>query len=275
MAIKFTDVSFVLSGGIYNDNPNASLGGFPSPTPITNTLNNLFSDITSSQASVGKTDYRCFYIFNDNPSESMYKCTLFTSPTVDDTTTSILLGLAFRNEVQSLSFTPTETGSVPPEGGTFRLEINSLQTELITYTSDNTLLAANMEEALKNILEDDVTVTYSGTNFTVTFYGVNKNKSFDLLEATYNTITPAYDIEAEKLTIGSPINTIAADIGHEKTVPNGITFTLVGNNGLEIGTLHSNEGFPVWVKRVIPYLSDPLADDGVKVRMHIKSSPNI
>jgi hypothetical protein len=45
MAIKESDISFVLSGGINNDDPHSSLGGFPSPTPIPNTINNLFTDI--------------------------------------------------------------------------------------------------------------------------------------------------------------------------------------------------------------------------------------
>jgi len=279
MAILATDLSFVLSGGINNDEPKFSLGGFPSPTPLPDTINNLFTDITPSQASIGKTDYRCFYIFNDNPEDSMYECSLYTVPTVLDapTPTSVLIGLLFRDEIQTISFVPLATGSLPPDSGSFKLKIDALQTQLITWTSNTTTLATNVEYALKAILENDVTVVYAGTalNFTVTFYGINKNKAFSIIDSADNTIIPAHDIEAVKTVAGSPINTVAPDIGVESSPPSGINFTIPSTPGLSVGTLRASEGFPVWVKRIVPFLAESLDADGIRVRVRVKTSPGI
>lgn len=282
MAILPTDLSFVLSGGINNDDPNLSLGGFPSPAPMPDTLNNLFSDITSTQASVGRTDYRCIYIFNDNADEPMYECTVYTTPTILESSTpsTVLIGMVIRDEIQTISLTPLATGSLPPDSGSFRLEIDSLQTDLITYTANNTILAANMETAFKAIMEDDVTIDYAGTvdnvkNFTVTFYGINKNKAFGVIDYADNTITPAHSIAAAKSVIGSPINTVAPDIGVDTSVPTAINFTLPSTSGLSIGTLRASEGFPLWIKRTVPSLAENLVGDGIKLRVKVKTSPGI
>jgi hypothetical protein len=282
MPIIASDISFVLSGGINNDDPKFSLGGFPSPTPMPDTVDNLFTDITPNQASEGKTDFRCFYIFNDNADDAMYDVTLYVESTDPDasTPTSISIGFLFRNEIQTISFTQLASGSLPPDSGSFRLKIDALQTDLISYTSDNTQLAANMETALKAILENDVTVNYSGTsggikNFTVTFYGINRNKALGVIDTTDNTIVPAYSISASKSVVGSPINTVAPDIGDEKTVPNGINFTKITSTGLSIGTLRASEGFPVWVKRVVPFLAESQEGDGIRVKVRVKSSSTL
>jgi hypothetical protein len=212
----------------------------------------------------------------------MYKCTLFLDPTIIDasTPTTIQLGMLFRNEIQTISFTPTVTGSLPPDNGSFRLKIDALQTDLITYSSNNTILATNMETAFKNIVEDDVTITYAETvsgvrKFTVTFYGINKNKAYGIISSADNTITPAHTISASKVTSGSPINTVAPDIGIETTAPTGINFTSISASGLEVGTLHASEGFPIWIKRTIPFLAESLDDDGVKIRMRVRSSATV
>jgi hypothetical protein len=282
MAIQATDVSFVLSGGTNNDEPEFSLGGFPSPTPMPDTLNNLFTDITPAQASAGKVDYRCFYIFNDNADDPMYECTLFATPTISDppTPTDVVIGILFRNEVQTISLTPQASGSLPPDSGSFRLKVDELQTDLITYSSDDTTLAANMETAFKAILENDVTITYESTvddvrNFTVTFYGINRNKAFGVIEGEDNTIVPGHDIAAEKSVVGSPINTVAPDIGEENTAPNGISFVFPDDTGLLVGTLRANEGFPVWVKRTVPVLAESLDGDGITVKLRVKTSPTV
>ena len=221
MAIKDTDISFVLSGGINNDDPRFSLGGFPSPTQMPRTINNLFSNITPNEASVGKTDYKCFYIFNDNSEYSMYECRMFLDPIFPeaDTPASVLVGMLFRDEIQTISITPLEASSLPPDdSGSFRLKIDDLETELITWTSDANDLASNMETAFKAIMEDDVTIEYAGlvgdaTTFTVTFYGINQNKAFGVIEVSDNSAVPAQAVTAEKVVIGSPINTVATDIG--------------------------------------------------------------
>jgi hypothetical protein len=100
MTITSNQIQFFLSGGSSNSNPNLSLGGEISNTPVLGTLNNIFSDITTEQASSGRTDYRCVYIKNISVSDSLYDAGIYvysqssggstieigTSPTPVDTT---------------------------------------------------------------------------------------------------------------------------------------------------------------------------------------------
>jgi len=54
-----------LSGGQNNQSPNGSLGGQRSDTIITDdVLENLFDNIKRNEALTGRTEFRCFYIFN-------------------------------------------------------------------------------------------------------------------------------------------------------------------------------------------------------------------
>jgi|GEM_PF-6537689 len=58
-----------LSGGSSNNDPKGSLGGIMSSTAVTdNTLENAFDNITRSEALTGKTEYRCFYVYNPSGS---------------------------------------------------------------------------------------------------------------------------------------------------------------------------------------------------------------
>lgn len=69
MSVQDTDIKYYLTGagsdgGVQAD-PNASLGGYRSSTEIvTASLNNLFDDISSSEASTGDTEYRCICVKN-------------------------------------------------------------------------------------------------------------------------------------------------------------------------------------------------------------------
>src|SRR5690348_9075203 len=62
-----SDIVYLLSGGVGNTDQTFSLGGVISGIPIpTDTSNNLWSDVTGSEAQSGRTTYRCFYIKNKN-----------------------------------------------------------------------------------------------------------------------------------------------------------------------------------------------------------------
>lgn len=57
-----------LSGGSSNTSPAGSLGGIMSSTEMTNdTIGNLFDNISRQEALLGRTEYRCVYIYNDGP----------------------------------------------------------------------------------------------------------------------------------------------------------------------------------------------------------------
>ena len=58
-----------LSGGTGNSNPYGSLGGKRSTTQVSNdTLENIFDNISRQEALVGKTEYRCLYVYNPSGS---------------------------------------------------------------------------------------------------------------------------------------------------------------------------------------------------------------
>lgn len=79
MTISPENIQFFLSGGSSNNNPNSSLGGAISNYLVTGLLNNIFSDVTSDEASEGKVDYRCVYVKNANSSDSLYDAFVFIS----------------------------------------------------------------------------------------------------------------------------------------------------------------------------------------------------
>jgi hypothetical protein len=273
-SITVSDINFVLSGGTNNDSPEDSLGGMPSPTPISSALNNLFKNIDRQEAIDGKEDYRCIYVFNDHAENTAYNFSLFmNSPNDNNSLTKIYLGFTFANEEQIITMTPAE-GSPPPASGSFRLVIGDRQTSLISYNSDNNILASSMQTALRNVLENGVDVIFTGLEdnvkiFKVGFYGNNKNKAFSILECTDNTILPVHTFGFEKTVIGSPINTVATEIEQENDVPNGISFIIPNSSGISLGTLRPGEGFPIWIKRIIPAFSSVREADGFKLRMRM------
>ncbi len=58
-----------LSGGVGNTNPNGSLGSTMSSTQLTDdTIGNLFDNIPRQQALIGRTEFRCIYVYNPGPS---------------------------------------------------------------------------------------------------------------------------------------------------------------------------------------------------------------
>lgn len=67
-----------LSGGAGNTNPNFSLGGVRSSTQVVDAVdNNLYDDITRKEALIGKTEYRCFYIYNSHASLPVHGATFY------------------------------------------------------------------------------------------------------------------------------------------------------------------------------------------------------
>jgi hypothetical protein len=66
MAIEATDIVFRLSGGAGNSDPNASLGGAISSTPIGAGAHNVFDLVSSAEAAAGDIEYRCIYVRNSH-----------------------------------------------------------------------------------------------------------------------------------------------------------------------------------------------------------------
>ena len=65
MTVLSSDLKAFLSGGAANSDPRLSIGGAKSSVEVSATaLNNLFDDVTGTEAGTGVTRYRCIYIQN-------------------------------------------------------------------------------------------------------------------------------------------------------------------------------------------------------------------
>jgi len=83
---------FRLTGGVSNSDPNSSLGGVMSSSALSGTaLNNLFDNVTPSEASAGVTEYRMIDVYNsgDATAESVE---LYCSSNTTSTSSTLHLG---------------------------------------------------------------------------------------------------------------------------------------------------------------------------------------
>jgi len=71
MAVVASDIKLYLSPS-GNSNPNAALGGTISATEVVTspTLNNLFDNVSGTEANAGDTEYRGIYVKNTNGSDT-------------------------------------------------------------------------------------------------------------------------------------------------------------------------------------------------------------
>jgi hypothetical protein len=261
-------INLVYSGGTQNSTQEESLGGFPSPVSVTSgEKNNLFDDITPQQTTIGVTDYRCLYVFNDAV-DLRFIVTLYIEY-LNEIGSTVQLGFLRQNCQQSIRFTQV------PTGGTFTLTVQGLKTPEITWDNDPDVLLTNIEEAMQTVT--DCTVNFVLPNqyyYIITFDGLLKNKSLTDMSVTDNSLLPYGTIfpTIKQEVAGSPINTIAPDTGIETLSPTGIPFFTTLTPGAEIGTLFPAEGFPVWIKRSLAAGFDAVEGDGFKLHMKSKLS---
>lgn len=259
-----SDITIVYSGGSQNTGQEGSLGGFPSLVEIGDEINNIFDNITPQQTTLGKTDYKCFYIFNDS-AYLKYEITLYSDFLSEDGST-IYVGLLFQNEKQKLKFIGN------PNGGTFQISIQGFTTQAIIWDVDNAVTAYSIKVALDNLSGGDCTVSVvEPDTFLITFSGDLRFKSLSNLSVTNNQLTPLGTITEtiNKTQIGSPINTVAPDTGDTKTLPTSIPFSTIFYPGLIAGVLYPAEGFPIWIKRFVPENSTAIENDGFN--LHLKT----
>ena len=94
MPIASTDIDFHLSGGAANSDPNAALGGAISSTQITDaSVENLFDNVNSSEASAGDTEYRCFYVKNNHGSLTLQSAVIWIDTNTPSADTDADIGL--------------------------------------------------------------------------------------------------------------------------------------------------------------------------------------
>lgn len=75
MPIAAADIEYRLSGGASNTDVNASIGGAMSTVGggliADATLNNLWDNVSGDEGASGDTEYRCFYIRNNDGSRTV------------------------------------------------------------------------------------------------------------------------------------------------------------------------------------------------------------
>src|SRR3990172_11603074 len=85
-----TTLVISLSGGQFNASINGALGGQRSDTTITSDIfQNFLDNITRNEALVGRTEYRCGYVYNASGTETSVTIELTGHPTL----TNIAIGL--------------------------------------------------------------------------------------------------------------------------------------------------------------------------------------
>jgi hypothetical protein len=274
------DLSIVLSGGSSNINPNNSIGGDPSATPIlNNALNNLFDDVTADESREGHEDYRCIYIFNDGET-AIYSFKIWISNDFDGGAT-MELGIEDRNETQRITISG---GNI--SGGYFNIHIKNKVIES-HWMADLGQWATILQNDLLLLTEDgrpmfrDVSVIAQNAGagtviFDIRFNGLDAKKNHPKFEvpSSENFLEPLGVITVVSTTPqeGAPIATIAPELPIDTTPPGGVNFfTPTELSPITLPKLEPNEGFPLWIKRIIPPETTAKESDGFILRMKAES----
>lgn len=274
-----SDISVVLSGGTVNINPNASLGGEPSSSPIASAvLNNLFADVTPTQSEDGREDYRCVYVFNDGDTP-IYNLEIWIAEDFNNGGGSVEIGVQSQNETQRITVSGT------PTGGSFTLSYKA-QTFAVNWNADLAVWATNLQDGILDLLDDDnnhffsevsVIASNAGSSsfvFDIRFSGADGKRSFDRFEVASNDMLPngVVSLLVSTPQVGSPINTVAPEINVDTTPPGGVTFlTPTESVPITLPVLEPTEGFPLWVKRTIPAGATAQENDGFKMSIRAES----
>lgn len=273
------DISIVLSGGSGNLDPNLSLGGDPSSSPILDgSINNLFDDVSPEEAEDGHEDYRCFYVFNDGD-ESVYNVNIWVQSEVEGGST-VELGIKNSDELQRI----TLSGALPTSGTvTFSFEGAEFS---VPPFSDLAAAAQFIEDSLNALVDGDgekllETVQVSTPSslgsptliFDILFTINDGSTDHEQLEIVSNDfLPPEVTVAVTTPQEGSPINTVAPEIPNSETPPGGVGFFVPSEQSpISVYKLRPAEGMPIWVKRVTPAGVESLELDGVTVRFRMET----
>jgi hypothetical protein len=95
MPIVASDITYQLSGGEANADPDASLGGVISSEEIVDAeLHNLFDVVSGDESAAGDTEYRCIYVLNNHATLAMLNTKLWiqSASASEDSTETVGLG---------------------------------------------------------------------------------------------------------------------------------------------------------------------------------------
>lgn len=258
MAISTSDIQFFLSGGNNNPRPNSSLGGQPSSFPLTGGMNSLFSNVTTEEAFAGKTDYRCFYVFNKSETDTLSEVEIYFEDQGFGGST-VTLGLQKATETQRISVIgPVTDGSLDLIYGSDSMRVFWMGSPAGFATDLQTKLRALNRagyQLVPNVSVVPAVPVGNRYDFSVTFAGASANKSHPLLRVASggNNLTGPDTpiVSVSKTTEGSPINSVAPTLSVETIAPARVAFSTSDSSArLGVGRLGPGEGFPVWVRRV-------------------------
>ena len=118
MPIDPAEIQMFLSGGAGNTDPNASLGGVRSTTQLVPaTLDNLFPEVTPTQAQNGAVQYRAVYILNNDPALTLQAAATFLQQVSASPDTEVALSVATEGINTTIQTIPNDTTA--PAGQTF------------------------------------------------------------------------------------------------------------------------------------------------------------
>ena len=278
MLTTASNISFVLSGGASNINPNNSLGGDPSSTSINGgLLNNLFDDVASYESENGNEDYRCIYLFNDGET-TVWDMKLWAD-SITEGNVQIKLGIESSNEKQRITI-------IGATGGILELQYKD-RSFSSDYNSNTTVWASNIETSISNVTVSDVStekifkkVSVEGRNlgsdkliFDITWSGKDGKRNFDNIEIIGSELVlePNGSVLVTVEQQGSPINTLANET-IETSPPGGVVFFDTNETSpIVIARLDPSDGFPIWIKRIIPSQTVASVEDKFTIQMVAQS----
>jgi len=264
--IEIEDILFVFSGGAGNNNADNSLGGGASVFEISNSVNNLFDNISDDETDAGLIDYRCFYLSNDSSSNTLFETTAW----ITDLSTggsSLALGIEPpKTDIQHVTVTQGATGgslTLNYEGDNFTFN----------YDANEITWAQNFEDSL-NALDGvtDANVDYISVDFNdrfiVTFGGTYDQRKHTLLTLVSNDLTGGVSVTLAKHTDGSPIQTTAIIIAVNTATPTNVQFsTPTEASPITIGAIKPGDVVPFWIRRTTVAGTDAIRNDGFGFRL--------
>jgi hypothetical protein len=125
MPITSAQIEFRLSGGAANTSPTAALGGAMSTAGggliTSGVANNLWPDVTGAQSAAGLTDFRGFYVRNNNGSGIVWQSPVIW---IDVSPTGSAFDLAIAAEGVSTAMATIASGTTAPTSVTFSRPTN-------------------------------------------------------------------------------------------------------------------------------------------------------
>lgn len=253
MTVSASDIAIVLSGGPDNQNPAYSVGGPPSSFPVLLGSGGLFDDVSKAEVADGSTDYRCVYVFNDNDADALSDVVAYTEAGTEGGGVA-QIGVLRQTEIQSVVVGGGASGgsfslSYAGRGGTYVLAVG-FDGQLGQWTANFNAAVAAVPELAGTVVTGQL--AGAATVFLVTFAGDSDERFYDVFELQDNSLVGSPAVTVSRVQPGSPVNAIAPVIADEATAPAGVTFVSASDlSPLSVGTLHPNDGFPLWLKRVV------------------------